>query len=44
MRILTAELSKRLGVAFVVINKPGANAIIGTMDIVGAAPDGYERK
>jgi len=41
MRILTAELSKRLGVAFVVINKPGANAVIGTMDIVNAAPDGY---
>lgn len=41
MRILTAELSKRLGVAFVVINKPGANAIIGTLDIVNAPPDGY---
>ena len=41
MRILTAELTKRLGVAFVVINKPGANAIIGTMEIVSAAPDGY---
>lgn len=41
MRILTAELSKRLGVSFVVINKPGANAIIGTMDIVNAPPDGY---
>ncbi|HWA12483.1 MAG TPA: tripartite tricarboxylate transporter substrate binding protein [Burkholderiales bacterium] len=41
MRILTAELSRRMGVAFVVINKPGANAVIGTMDIVNAAPDGY---
>lgn len=41
MRILTAELSKRMGVAFVVINKPGANAVLGTMDIVNAAPDGY---
>jgi len=41
MRILTAELSKRLGVAFVVINKPGANAVLGTMEIVNAAPDGY---
>lgn len=41
MRILTAELSKRLGVSFVVINKPGANAVIGTMDIVTAPPDGY---
>jgi tripartite-type tricarboxylate transporter receptor subunit TctC len=41
MRILTAELSKRLGVAFVIINKPGGNAIIGTLDIVNAPPDGY---
>ena len=41
MRILTAELSKRLGVQFVIINKPGANAVIGTMEIVAAPPDGY---
>ena len=41
MRILTAELSRRLGVAFVIINKPGANAIIGTLEIAGAPPDGY---
>jgi tripartite-type tricarboxylate transporter receptor subunit TctC len=41
MRILTAELSKRLGVAFVIINKPGGNAVIGTLDIVNAPPDGY---
>lgn len=30
MHILTAELSKRLGVQFVIINRPGANAVIGT--------------
>jgi tripartite-type tricarboxylate transporter receptor subunit TctC len=41
MRILTAELSKRLGVPFVIINRPGANALIGTMEIVSAPPDGY---
>ena len=41
MRILTAELSNRLGVPFVIINKPGANFVIGTMDIVNAPPDGY---
>ena len=41
MRILTAELSKRLGVPFVIINKPGANFVIGTLDIVKAPPDGY---
>ena len=41
MRILTAEMSKRLGVPFVIINKPGANFVIGTMDIVKPPPDGY---
>src|SRR4249920_2506704 len=41
MRVLTAELSKRLGVPFVIINKPGANFVIGTMEIVNAPPDGY---
>ena len=41
MRILTAELSKRLGVQFVILNKPGGNAVIGTMEIVSAPPDGY---
>src|SRR6266850_20112 len=41
MRILTAELSNRLGVPFVIINKPGPNFVIGTIDIVNAPPDGY---
>ena len=41
MRILLAELSKQMGVAFVVENKPGASFVIGTMDLVRAAPDGY---
>ena len=41
MRILTVELSKRLGQQIVILNKPGANAVIGTMEIVHAAPDGY---
>jgi tripartite-type tricarboxylate transporter receptor subunit TctC len=41
MRVLVAELSKQMGVAFVVENKPGASFVIGTMDIVRAAPDGY---
>jgi tripartite-type tricarboxylate transporter receptor subunit TctC len=41
MRILTAELSKRMGVSFVVINKPGANTVIGILDVVNAPPDGY---
>jgi tripartite-type tricarboxylate transporter receptor subunit TctC len=41
MRILTAELSRRLGQPIVILNKPGANAVIGTMEIVRASPDGY---
>jgi len=41
MRILVAEMSKQMGVAFVVENKPGASFVIGTVDIARAAPDGY---
>ena len=41
MRILLAEMSKQMGVAFVVENKPGASFVLGTMDIVRAPPDGY---
>src|SRR6185369_12564288 len=41
MRILLAEMSKRMGVAFVVENKPGASFVIGTMDVVRAPADGY---
>jgi tripartite-type tricarboxylate transporter receptor subunit TctC len=41
MRILTQQLSTQMGVAFVVENKPGASFVLGTMDIVRAAADGY---
>jgi tripartite-type tricarboxylate transporter receptor subunit TctC len=41
MRILAQQLSTQLGVAIVIENKPGASFVIGTMDIVRAAPDGY---
>jgi tripartite-type tricarboxylate transporter receptor subunit TctC len=41
MRILTDELSRRLGVPFVVINKPAANFIVGTLEVSRAKPDGY---
>ena len=41
MRVLLAEMSKQMGVAFVVENKPGASFVIGTMDIVRAPADGY---
>ncbi len=41
MRILLAEMSRNMGVAFVVENKPGASFVIGTQDIVRAPADGY---
>ena len=41
MRVLMQQLSQQLGVPIVVENKPGASFVIGTMDIVRAAPDGY---
>ena len=41
MRILLAEMSRNMGVSFVIENKPAASYVIGTMDIVRAAPDGY---
>jgi tripartite-type tricarboxylate transporter receptor subunit TctC len=41
MRILAQQLSSQLGVAIVIENRPGASFVIGTMEIVRAAPDGY---
>ena len=41
MRVLVNELSKQMGVAFVVDNKPGASFTIGTAEIARSAPDGY---
>jgi tripartite-type tricarboxylate transporter receptor subunit TctC len=40
-RLLASELSKALGQAIVVENKPGASGNIGMQDIVRAAPDGH---
>ncbi|NDZ14053.1 hypothetical protein C7T35_29205 [Variovorax sp. WS11] len=40
-RIISAELSKALGQSFVVLNKPGAAGVIGTVAAARAAPDGY---
>jgi tripartite-type tricarboxylate transporter receptor subunit TctC len=40
-RLLTNELSKLLGQAIIVDNKPGASGNIGMVDIVNSAPDGY---
>ena len=41
MRTLALQLSNQMGVPFIVENKPGASYVIGTMEIVRAAPDGY---
>jgi len=40
-RMLADGLSVRLGKPFVVIDRPGANGVIGTADVARAAPDGY---
>ena len=40
-RMVALKLSERLGQQFVVENRPGANALIGTEAVAKAAPDGY---
>jgi tripartite-type tricarboxylate transporter receptor subunit TctC len=40
-RLVGAKLQERLGQTFVIENKPGANAIIGTDFVAKSAPDGY---
>ena len=41
MRTLATQLTQQMGVPFVIDNKPGASYVIGTMEVVRAAPDGY---
>src|SRR5688500_16689724 len=41
MRVIAQEMSKQLGHQMVVENKPGQGAMIGSADVVKAAPDGY---
>ncbi len=41
MRTLAIELSNQMGVPFIVENKPGGSFVIGTMELIRAAPDGY---
>ncbi len=40
-RTVGAEMSKNLGQAIVVDNRPGANTIVGMEIVANAAPDGY---
>jgi tripartite-type tricarboxylate transporter receptor subunit TctC len=40
-RMLADGLSARLGKPFIVVNKPGANGVIGTADVARAKPDGH---
>ena len=41
MRALAQQLSQQMGVPIVIDNKPGGSYVIGTMDLVRSAPDGY---
>jgi tripartite-type tricarboxylate transporter receptor subunit TctC len=41
MRALADQMSRQMGVPFVIDNKPGGSYVIGTMDLVRSAPDGY---
>lgn len=41
MRALGQQLSVQMGVPIVIDNKPGGSYVIGTMDLVKSAPDGY---
>ena len=40
-RLVSQKMSEALGQTFVIENKPGANAAIGTDSVAKAAPDGY---
>jgi len=41
MRTLCDQLSRQMGVPFIIDNKPGASYVIGTMETVRAPADGY---
>src|SRR5271165_2576205 len=40
-RIIADALSRQLGQAFIVENRPGAGSLVGTVAAANAAPDGY---
>lgn len=41
MRVIAQEMSKQMGQQMVVENKPGQGAMLGSAEVVKAAPDGY---
>jgi tripartite-type tricarboxylate transporter receptor subunit TctC len=40
-RVVAEALSKKWGYPVTIVNKPGGNTIIGTSEVMRAAPDGY---
>lgn len=40
-RLLAAEMGRETGASFIVQNRVGASGIIGTQEVINAAPDGY---
>lgn len=40
-RIVADKVAKKIGQSMVVVNRPGANSIVGTEFVARAAPDGY---
>ncbi len=40
-RVLADGFSSRLGKPFIVVDRPGANGVLGTADVARARPDGY---
>src|SRR5829696_9003284 len=40
-RFIAAKLTEALGQSFVIENRPGAGAVIGTDEVAKSAPDGY---
>jgi len=41
-RLISSELSEKMGKSFVVENKPGANSTIATSELKRSKPDGYQ--
>jgi tripartite-type tricarboxylate transporter receptor subunit TctC len=40
-RVVSNQITKQSGARLIIDNRPGANSMIGTMEVAKAAPDGY---